>query len=49
MIVYIQKKIKGSWRTVLPVDEERAHRVCHRLMMSDLKTEVRIVKNHEAD
>jgi hypothetical protein len=49
MTVYIQKKINGKWRLVLPVDQERAHRVCHRLMINDLKTEIRIVENMEAD
>ena len=49
MIVYIQGRIDGKWCTVLPVDQERAHRVCQRLMLHSFATEFRIVKNSEAD
>jgi hypothetical protein len=49
MVVYIQRKVDGKWCTVLPVDQERAHRACRRLMIYNLATEYRIVKNIEAD
>jgi hypothetical protein len=48
MIVYIQRKVDDKWYTILPVDEERVHRVCLRLMIGDSAIGFRVVKDKEA-
>jgi hypothetical protein len=49
MVVYIQKKVDGKWRTILSVNQERAHRVCRCFMKYSPVPELRIVENSEAD
>jgi hypothetical protein len=48
-MVYIQKKIKNVWCTILIVNEEGAHRACNHLIVHNPTSEFRISKEKTDD
>jgi hypothetical protein len=49
MVVYIQKKIKGVWRTILHLNEEKAHEVYYYLKGHNSLAKYRIAYVREVD